>query len=167
MPLRLVLLVTLLLVIVSTVFPWYEATSSVRGSVRGLGSESSSSSMTYVMWAGRPLLALLLLGSAAAAMFFGIKAGKSGGGAAKLGVGSTAAVVLFAILGAIVVPAGASGSSSMAGVGSMSSKIEFAVAWGGIFCVVISVVCLVLAVLLLGGAFVGGSEPAAPASNAE
>lgn len=151
-PVRLALFLVLFLVIVSTVFPWYEMTGSVRGSVRGIGSSSESSSATYVMWAGRPLFALLMFGSASAGIFFGFK-GASGGAAAKLGIASVAAVALFAILGAIVVPAGASGSSSMGGVGSMSTKVEFALAWGGVFGVVLAVISLLLAVASFGGAF--------------
>jgi hypothetical protein len=109
--------------------------------------------MTYIMWAGRPFLALLLLGSAAAAILFGVKGSRSGGNAAKLGVGAAAAVALFAVLGAVVVPAGASASSSMGGGGSMSSEVEFAVAWGGVFGVVLALMSFCLAVASLGGAF--------------
>lgn len=157
-PLRLALLAALALVIVSTVLPWYEATSSVRGSIRGFGSESQSSSLSYVMWTGRPLFALLLFASASSAIGFTLLS-STGGTASKLRIVSSAAVAMFAIIGIIAVPAGASMSSDLGGMGRASSTIEFSAAWGGTFGVLFAALSLLLAAALSGGTFLPPKQP--------
>lgn len=150
--LRIALLASLAFLMMTTVFPWYTATGSMSGSIQGLGSSSSSSTMTYIMWAGQPLFALLMFGSCLAGLVAVLKS-RGSGLFPKLALLGSGGAFFFAILAAIVVPVGMSGSTNLGGAGSATSKVEFSLAWGGVLGVLIGLVILPSAIGAFGAAF--------------